>query len=482
MLDDYYRDPAVRARMVEFLGGNALDRVSAMYVTGRGFEPGIGIDPRPPTETWRCLEQGNELYRSLWDRESLLAHLDIEYVNFDYPAEPYLDPERSFRLQSPVVESIHNHLSRHGIAPLHLLTGRGHSLVWRVRRDSAAMGDLGGLLRLPESLAGNYAMPRPPCSQPVGSQLGGAYAGLGLVMEHLAHRVIEEAQPACQIPVELTAIETDHSERGREIVSIDLSEYGDPLHTRSIRVPFSVYHKPQQQKQSLGESIVAGLPPLLVIPLNGMDYGQACSAMRDWDRAAALARETSVAIPEQPEGTRRLVEAYAGSSLAKFHRWFYSQEHDPPRRWPVTYDRTAYDPLPHCARDMLSRPNDRLLRPAGIQYLVRLFMALGWHPRHIAGLLRSKYERNHGWGRLFYDYDASTRADFYTRLFAGLIATGLDRLDNFNANALQKQGLCDPLASSQCLAPYRDSLLDRIKHERLGCRPFHGLFLPDQAC
>jgi hypothetical protein len=43
-----------------------------------------------------------EISRSLWDRESLLADLDIEYVNFDFPAEPFLRPERTFFLQEPV--------------------------------------------------------------------------------------------------------------------------------------------------------------------------------------------------------------------------------------------------------------------------------------------------------------------------------------------------------------------------------------------
>jgi len=29
-----------------------------------------------------------EIYRSMGDREALIADLDIEYVNFDFPAEP----------------------------------------------------------------------------------------------------------------------------------------------------------------------------------------------------------------------------------------------------------------------------------------------------------------------------------------------------------------------------------------------------------
>ena len=41
------------------------------------------------------MEEGVDIDRSLLDKESLIAHLDIEYVNFDSPAESYLNPERS---------------------------------------------------------------------------------------------------------------------------------------------------------------------------------------------------------------------------------------------------------------------------------------------------------------------------------------------------------------------------------------------------
>jgi hypothetical protein len=79
--------------------------------------------------------------------------------------------------------------------------------------------------------------------------------------------------------------------------------------------------------------------------------------------------------------------------------------------------------------DLLLWPNDRLLKPAGIQLVTRVLLADGWHPRHIAGLIRSKFENPiFGWGVDWHDYEPSTRADFYTRLFAGLWATGVNIL------------------------------------------------------
>lgn len=61
--------------------------------------------PRPTTELGACMDRGMEICRSLWDRDALVAHLDIEYVNFDFPGEAYRRPERIFDLQTPVIDA-----------------------------------------------------------------------------------------------------------------------------------------------------------------------------------------------------------------------------------------------------------------------------------------------------------------------------------------------------------------------------------------
>src|SRR6516162_1181254 len=71
----YYRDLDVRARIREFIGTTAFDA-------------------------------GFEISRSLWERDGLIADFDIEYVNFDNPAETFVDPERVFGTLAPVEETI----------------------------------------------------------------------------------------------------------------------------------------------------------------------------------------------------------------------------------------------------------------------------------------------------------------------------------------------------------------------------------------
>ena len=74
--------------------------------------------------------------------------------------------------------------------------------------------------------------------------------------------------------------------------------------------------------------------------------------------------------------------------------------------------------------------------------MVRVLLAQGWHPRHIAGLIRSKYERPFGWLADFHFHDAAMRAEVYTRFFAGLIAVGNDQMVDFNCTSTQEKLLC----------------------------------------
>ncbi|MFW6108589.1 MAG: hypothetical protein ACOC8D_02130 [bacterium] len=462
---DYYADPYVRQRMAEFLGGPPLEQATAVYITAEDASPELRYRPRPVTDLWACLARGLDIGRSLWDRQALVVHLDIDYVNFSFPGEAHLQPLRTFEVQRPVAAAVGSVLLEHGIRPLHLLSGRGHHFTWRAARPSQAFERLAALAPVPESLQGRYAQPHPPRGEVVEPELGAAYAGLGVVMEYLAHRVLDRAAEACPIPVELTAVTVGPGAHGQEIVSVDVSEYGDPLHLRPIRVPFGAYLKPQQRRAVLGAAVADGVSPLFMIPVHEMDERQALLVMRDIGETRALARRASVQIPDQSAGTGALASAYEGSRLRRFHRWFYAQAHEAPRDWPATYDRTPLDALPPCARKPLARPNPLLLKPAWIQHVVRVLLADGWHPRHVAGLIRSKYERDHGWGDAWYRCDATSRADFYVRLFAGLVLTGRDRLVDFNCRSAQEKGFCTGAECADGLDGPRRALLRRTLDE-----------------
>lgn len=442
-LEAAFVEPAIRERIVEFLGGRRLADATAIHLTR--------TDSANPAQPERfaldaldgLVEAGAGLARSLYDTKSILVHLDIEYVNHDDPAAAFTDPWRAFRLQEPVVERVEQLLAEWGIRPLHLITGQGHHFVWRVLRDS----EFSRLLAHLE-----------PGADRDGSEQ--VFANLGLMMEYVGHRILEDRSKA-ELAVEITAVQVPPASGGsRELVSVDLSEYGDPLESRCIRIPFTRYLKPWSSGVARRCGVEDRIAPCICIPLHEMDTMQALKARQDGRDVAALARCCVVSIPDQEEGSARLLQEYLGSSLRDFHRRFYECDHDPAEVWEWTYGRTPLEELPACVRRILNCPNDLLLKPSGMRQVTRVMLAHGWHPRHIAGLVRSKFEDpSHGWGDHWRGYSPGFRADFYVRLFAGQVATGLDSLGDFHCGAQASEGFCWPGTPPCDLSPLREKLL-----------------------
>ena len=473
----YYLNKGVRKRMVEYLGGDSLAEATCVYLTRCDVQNYDLLELKRPAELDYFLEHGLDVGRSLWDRKALLAHLDIEYVNFDFPAEPYLDLPRTFNLQEPVIKEIKAILAGYDILPLHLISGRGHHFVWQIPFHTKAFERL---LEVENSFPGGTKNCKVYCAaldETIPDDLNQAFAGLGFIMEFIAHKGKERAAGRSRLPVELTAVEAGPGERGREIISIDISEYGDPLHTRMVRIPFSLYRKPWVKSIGLEQLSAGKIPQLVMIPGNGMNSRKIVEVMQNLQAAAELAARTSTRIPTVAKAMELLIAEYMQSRLRQFHLWFYAQEHEPYGRWPQTYDLTPLEMLPPCVGRALRQPNDLLLIPAYIQLLVRSMLAMGWHPRHIAGLIRSKYERDYGWGPYWLTYDAASRADFYTRIFAGLFVTEGDNLIDFNCLSTQEKGLCASPGEHCQLERFKRSLLARRHHDRLACRPFNRLFL-----
>src|SRR5258708_20611933 len=88
----YYSNTSVRSRIEEFFGfANRSDKhPSCFFMAIRHSEKTQYLNRF--AKRWLPSRANDllEISRSLWDRESLLADLDIEYVNFDFRAEPFL--------------------------------------------------------------------------------------------------------------------------------------------------------------------------------------------------------------------------------------------------------------------------------------------------------------------------------------------------------------------------------------------------------
>ncbi|MEO8614301.1 MAG: hypothetical protein ABI600_04110 [Luteolibacter sp.] len=460
-MSSFYKDPAVRQRLVEFLGGNSLEAATAVYLTHSDGCLFQRSELHPPRELQWFLDRELDIARSLADRKSILLHLDMEYVNFDDPGMAYADPLRTFDLQEPVVRVIEGLLLEWGIEPLHLITGQGHHFVWRVGLDSEVATRIASLMPSPELVAACMARVGEGVGAEISQDQQGTFTAIALLMEYLAHRIKWQAAPLTLLPVEITAVHVGPcATNQREMISIDISEYGDPLHTRMVRLPYTNYLKPWLRGLGRDLGLDEELPRLRAIPLHEMNVRQAIDCRQDEGAVKELARRAGGRIPQQEEGTMKLLQAYLDSPLRRFHEYFYSVAHHPRELWTETYDQMPLEQFTPCFQQLLNRPNDRLLKPAGMQLVTRVLLAAGWHPRHIAGLIRSKFENaEYGWGMDWKEYEAGTRADFYVRLFAGLWATAVDELVDFNCISTQEKGFCPYPPPGVCsLAGYHDRL------------------------
>lgn len=470
---EYYRYASVRRRIAEYCGGIAEEpeEFSCVYLVGYGVGEKRPFCPEPHAsmETARfaeLLESGADVLRSIWDRSSLLGILDIEYANWDYPAEVFFRPAEVFAKMEPLYRTILRCFRALGAEPLTILTGQGYHFVFRIPMDCAAFPRL--------AAHGSVSAHLIEWSNRFGARFGrkisrleaAAYEALGRLVELLVHRIFREyeslpGERGERIPAVPTDVAVGHvgPSGHREAISLDLSLYGDPLPRRATRCPFSVYQKHRVLSEKFGERAGREIPTPVLLPRSeGSDLGTLLEARVDGNRAARLAERSSVRIPDISGSLLGWLRDYECSSLSRIHHEMETSGLDRP---------TDPTNLPPCIAHCLREPNPHLLKPTNLQALTRVLLAGGWKPTEIAALVRSRYEEDHDWGDLWEKYDAATRARFYVRLFSGLVQTGVDREIDLNCLSQQEKGYCWQPFCGFNLADYRakgsdgDRALDR---------------------
>ena len=458
---EYYRIPAVRQRIREYCGGSDRGDLTCVFLSG--LTPGAHTSwndapEYPVRDLDRLLAAGADISRSAWDSRDLLVHLDIDYQHVDRPAEPFEHPADMFVKLEPVRRTVQQWLDEFGLPLLVVMTGRGYHFTGRIPLEHPLVARLSELAPTPTWLATSPARRPSWATAMITPTLARAYTGLGMLVEYLAHLSIQRTGARSRIPVVVNGTVVGPGPWGRECTSLDFTYAGDPLDVRHLRVAFSAYQT-HHLRDDVAASGAAVVPLLVAVPMAARPLLDVLEAGREPEAAAALAAETSATIPIVTEGVRHLLDAYRSSSLAQFHQDFYVTEPDPPSRWPATYDRFDLASLVPCVSASLAAPNDLLLKPEHVQHVTRYLLSQGWHPRHIAGLVHSRYAKDFGWGDRWMKMDAQTRAEFDVRVFAGMIATGVDEGVDFNCRSAQEKGLCPGRTCTHDLRADRERLL-----------------------
>lgn len=431
--------------MREDIGGGADGKPTAAYLAGIG--PDSGPFPQwetalvvPPAEIARLWDAGCDISRALWDERALIFLVDIDYQNIDAPAEPFLRPADVFVKIEPVYRAVRRVLASYDIHTSAAITGRGYHFVGRIPLDAPVVEAIAALAPAVPPWHATIEARRPPgVRAPMTATQARAWTGLGQLVEFVAHQVVEEAQPESRIPVVINGTVVGTGAVGRECTSVDLSYFGDPLDVRHMRTLFSTYQWHRLRPDIFGWHASTDVPILATLPrgkaglLRMLERGQHLAAAR-------IVARTPVEVPPIDAGVARLVEAYQASPLATFHQQFAAA--CLAQVGPVEAPGSG---LPPCMQQPLLYPNDLLLKPAHIQHIVRGLVARGFEPATIAGIVRTKYEEDHGWGRRWDWMHPRTRAEFDVRVFAGLLVTGHDHLVDFNCVSAQEKDLCPGL-------------------------------------
>lgn len=447
---EYYSNPNVRERIAEYCGGASAEPMSftAEYLVGYGAylkasQKKEFVSSDVSGFHW-ILDHGLDIFRSVWDKESTIAVLDVEYYNLDYPGEIYYDPYACFLKLEPLYQIIQQKLKEWRIPHLTLMTGQGYHFAWKIGADSPADRSLEQLGRVSDSLAEKYEVTTTHRHRRVSLQHGRAFDGLGRVMEYISHDLLRSAGDASPVPLVFSDIVVGPvNDWAREAISIDLSAFGDPITMRDIRCPFSTHQKHKLQVYKVGKQIAREIPIQLSLPRRDeLPLYELLKFRRNYDASAEMASVGSCVLPDAANSFYPLIQQYRTSSLAQFHEEFDSVEHDHLKEWSKTYDALNLSKLPPCIALPLARPNPLVLQPTHLQNISRYLYLSGWHPKHIGGLIRSKYERNFRWSEDWTHLDAATRANFWVRLYSGALAVGLDQRTDFNCVSMQERGLC----------------------------------------
>jgi hypothetical protein len=466
-LAEYYADPFVRLRIQEYCGASPGSSASCVFLAGMDGREG-------PHATWdsaplyaeeglgRLLDDGAEISRSMWDTSHLLIHIDVDYLNVDLPGEPYQHQIEVFCKLEPTYKAAQHVLRRFDLPLFVLLTGRGYHFTGLIPLDSPVAEAVAALAPEPPAWVGEVAARRPRCvTADLTPEHARAYVGAGLLSEFLAQQILRRARRRSSLPVVLNGTIVGTGRAGRECVSLDLSYAGDPLTMRHIRVAFSAYQKHRFRPDIVGRRIALEQPPFIAVPRHNEPLTYLVTKGRRPRNAARAARAQSASLPVVAEGVTRVIAAYKKSPLAEFHRSFYCTPVRRGREMQEVAESLQLDALPPCVVDLIRAPNDRLLQPAAIQHVTRMLMAEGVKPRDIAALIHSRYAEDFGWGSRWLSQNPETRAEFDVRVFAGLVATGIDQAVDFNCRSAQEKELCPGHPCTRDLRMDRTRLLER---------------------
>jgi hypothetical protein len=401
---------------------------------------------RKPTDLGWFLDEGENIFTSVWDKKNLRVFIDVEYFSNRRSDLPFTNPRYVFNILEPVYWCIWDTFKEYGIKPITLATGQGYHFVFNIpsyiapNQPTSIVKKIEDLGDIEGSLLEKYLDPKGRRDRPVEYALGRAYDGLGKLLEFFMHKVMARL-PSYGLKLPVSFGDLTVGNQLQETINLDLSSLADPLYTRVMRSAFSIHNKALEKGYRCKDPICLTIPRYTPCNGNTLSLDEVFDNRNHYQNTCNYAKEITAEVPYASQGVESLIWDYTKSSLYKFHQEYDSIPIDSHQDWWKGYDSFDTRQVPPCIQEAFNRPNPRMLQPNYIQALVRTLH--WWNPKHVAGLITSKYTRDYNWDYNWKKYDAYRHAKVWTRFYAGLLAVGLDRKQDHNCVSYQERDLCN---------------------------------------
>jgi len=394
---EYYCDDAFKERMLEYIEDSVYLVGFGKYLEKNHFQ--LYKSVRPTQLDW-MLDRNLDGFTSVWQKNSYLIVLDLEYYNpFDY-SEVFQDEEGVFGRMEGFCKAVEDILDGYGIEYIKLMTGQGYHYASRIREGTPAF---------------EFIKKHGVCSETTHEKNPDVprdhnlmQDAIGKLMEFLYQKVFETYDGHLR-PKD---IRLDSA-----MMVMDLDQWADPLFMRDVRLAFSSHQKHIMTKyiNRMGSDWCAKNVPIgYSIPCDGLTLKERIGIRRNREKVIELAKRSDVHIPNGSEGWLRMFEDYVDSPLNDFHKRFDSVSFQ---------DVEALDTgrIPESCAHILE--DSTKVRWTEIKKICDKAYSEGIGAVETAKLFAELFMSHPQWGIHWVEYDPEMRAKYWVRVFYGMNET-----------------------------------------------------------
>lgn len=373
----------------------------------------INFENPPPEILQSFVGKPREKFGRQWPSR-VLFNIDME-IHTPY-AKAADDDLSLFNRLEPARKILEDALLSYGIPHTCIMTGRGYHFVTQVMGSSIFMDHLVDAgWKIEDSVKGmldsNEMQDKLGFRMPHSAEC--AYKAITRLQQYLITKVIRRIRHAGQ--------RVEISDRGGDCVVLDNTSQLRTSHSGNVAVVASPYEKFYENGGRIMARLNRSHNRREWIFINDGHHKR-----RYMDSTLRYLKHCVGYIPEGSDGLSRLLWDYKQSSL--FNHLHNPMDHvhpEPPHTWGYTYRAHDYHYLKQWGIDVWQWTHDRnpvqnLLNPEILNGFIFALDRHGWHPRHIAGLLRSIYEDSRfNWGGFFFADNAERHANGWVEIILG---------------------------------------------------------------